>query len=29
MAASLLLESEPDATVAHIDPQPFSPARFR
>jgi D-arginine dehydrogenase len=29
MAASLLLETEPDSTVAHIDPTPFSPARFR
>jgi D-arginine dehydrogenase len=29
MAASLLLQSEPDSTVAHIDPAPFSPARFR
>jgi D-arginine dehydrogenase len=29
MAASLLLEIEPDATVTHIDPAPFSPARFR
>jgi D-arginine dehydrogenase len=29
MAASLLLGDEPDATVAHIDPAPFSPARFR
>jgi D-arginine dehydrogenase len=29
MAASLLLESDPDSTVANIDPAPFSPARFR
>ena len=29
MAAALLLDSEPDAMVAHIDPVPFSPARFR
>ena len=29
MAASLLLQSEPDPMVAHIDPGPFSPARFR
>lgn len=29
LAASQLLESEPDAMVAHIDPAPFSPGRFR
>jgi D-arginine dehydrogenase len=29
MAAALLLGAEPDATVAHIDPAPFSPSRFR
>jgi D-arginine dehydrogenase len=29
LAASILLESKPDATVAHVDPAPFSPARFR
>ena len=29
LAASQLLASEPDAMVAHIDPAPFSPARFR
>jgi D-arginine dehydrogenase len=29
LAASLLLESEPDAMVAHIDPAPFAPERFR
>lgn len=28
MAAALLLGEEPDVTVAHIDPAPFSPARF-
>jgi D-arginine dehydrogenase len=28
MAASLLLANEPDGMVAHIDPAPFSPARF-
>ena len=27
MAASLLLGEEPDPTVAHIDPAPFSPAQ--
>jgi D-arginine dehydrogenase len=29
LAASLLLEGEPDAMVAHIDPAPFAPERFR
>ena len=29
MAASILLESEPEPMVAHIDPAPFSPMRFR
>jgi D-arginine dehydrogenase len=29
LAASLLVGSEPDAMVAHIDPAPFSPERFR
>lgn len=29
LAASLLLDRAPDAMVAHIDPAPFSPARFR
>jgi D-arginine dehydrogenase len=29
MAAALLLESEADPSVAHIDPAPFSPSRFR
>lgn len=29
LAASLLLASEPDAMVAHIDPAPFLPGRFR
>ena len=29
MAAALLLDSEADPMVAHIDPAPFSPARFR
>ena len=29
MAAALILEEEPDAMVAHIDPGPFSPERFR
>jgi D-arginine dehydrogenase len=29
MAAALLLGEEPDNSVAHIDPAPFSPARFR
>lgn len=29
LAASLLLESGPDAMIAHIDPAPFSPDRFR
>jgi Glycine/D-amino acid oxidases (deaminating) len=28
MAAAQLLDEEPDATVAHIDPAVFSPARF-
>jgi D-arginine dehydrogenase len=28
LAASLLLGEEPDPTVAHIDPAPFSPLRF-
>jgi len=28
-AAALILESEPEPMVAHIDPAPFSPARFR
>jgi D-arginine dehydrogenase len=29
MAAALLLDRKPDAMVEHIDPAPFSPARFR
>jgi len=29
LAASLLLESEPDSMVARVDPAPFSPERFR
>ena len=29
MAAALLLERAPESTVAHIDPESFSPARFR
>lgn len=29
LAASLLLGREPDPMVAHIDPQPFAPNRFR
>ena len=29
LAAALLLGDKPDATVASIDPAPFSPARFR
>jgi D-arginine dehydrogenase len=29
LAAALLLGSDPDPMVAHIDPAPFSPARFR
>ncbi|MGN6156229.1 MAG: NAD(P)/FAD-dependent oxidoreductase [Sphingomicrobium sp.] len=29
LAASLVLDSAPEAMVAHIDPEPFSPARFR
>jgi D-arginine dehydrogenase len=29
LAASLLLESAPDPMVAHIDPEPFMPKRFR
>ncbi len=29
MASALLLRREPDAMVEHIDPAPFSPARFR
>ena len=29
MAASVLLDEAPDPMVAHIDPAPFSPARFR
>lgn len=29
LAASLLLKNRPDAMVAHIDPAPFSPDRFR
>jgi len=29
LAASILLGSEPDSVVAHIDPAPFSPDRFR
>ena len=29
LAASILLGSEPDSIVAHIDPGDFSPARFR
>jgi D-arginine dehydrogenase len=29
MAAALLLGEEPDNSVAHIDPAPFSPERFR
>jgi D-arginine dehydrogenase len=29
LTAALLLGSEPDPMVAHIDPAPFSPARFR
>lgn len=28
LAASLLLDEAPDAAVAHVDPRPFSPARF-
>ncbi|HEU4809151.1 MAG TPA: FAD-dependent oxidoreductase, partial [Sphingomicrobium sp.] len=28
MAAAIILEDEPDAMVAHIDPAPFSPTRF-
>jgi D-arginine dehydrogenase len=29
LAASLLLEAAPDPMVGHIDPAPYSPARFR
>lgn len=29
LAAALLLGEEPDAMIAHIDPAPFNPARFR
>ena len=29
MAAALLLGDQPDSSVGHIDPAPFSPARFR
>jgi D-arginine dehydrogenase len=29
LAAALLLEREPDQMVAHIDPAPFAPGRFR
>ena len=29
LAAAILLGSDPDPMVAHIDPAPFSPARFR
>lgn len=29
LAAALLLDSDPDPMVAHIDPAPFSPGRFR
>ena len=29
LAAALVLRTEPDAMVAHIDPAPFAPARFR
>ena len=29
LAASLLLEQQPDPSIAHIEPRDFSPARFR
>jgi D-arginine dehydrogenase len=29
LCAAMLLDCSPDASVAHIDPAPFSPARFR
>jgi len=29
LAASILLDQQPDDSIAHIDPRPFSPSRFR